>query len=141
MSTQQQLTTEQVEFLTLICSIEELRKVEELPPSFIILTQDKAYTTEEYEELSEVLQHYGYLDEDDKVTTDGKQYLALFAEYLDKKSENTNIVVNNEFTLLKLDKLNIGLNAFIDIAGSSVIFKKITDGVKGVLQAIKNDNH
>lgn len=138
MGTQQALTTKQLEFLILVESIEEFGKKNGNQTAIMeILTQDKFMTVEEYLELDRVLEYYGYLNEYGNTTVDGRQYVALFLEDLQKKIENPSIVINNQFTLINIEALNAGINNFVDIAGNSDIFKLVAEGVKKLRQFIK----
>jgi len=138
MGTQQALTTEQLELLLLICSIEERKRKEELPPVDEVINQSCIYGAGKYDELTGVLNHYGYIDYTDNLTIDGRQYVDLFLEDLQKKAENPNIVINNQFTLINIEALNAGINSFVDIAGESEFFTKVAGGIKNVWQLVKN---
>ena len=73
MGTQQALTTKQMEFLTTIYSIEEFAKDKEITTSIDeMLICNFGYTEDEYDELTEALRHYGYIDDSVKLTIDGK---------------------------------------------------------------------
>lgn len=90
-------------------------------------------------ELDELcaLCYYGYINEKGDVTRDGKQYISLLLEDLEKKAENPSIVINNQFTLINIEQLNAGLNTFVEFAGNSITFSKVAEGVTKVIQFVK----
>ena len=139
MGTQQALTTKQLELLTLLYSIEEFvdkeAKEEMVTPIDEILISNCVYKEEEYDELTEALIAYGYVDDNIKLTTDGKQYIALFIEDLQKKAENPSIVMNNQFSLINMEAFNI--DNFIKIAKECSVLDKVVNVVK-LLKQLRN---
>ena len=137
MGTQQALTTKQLELLTLLYSIEEFvekeAKEEIVTPINEILISNCVYKEEEYDELTEALIAYGYVDDSIKLTTDGKQYIALFTEDLQKKAENPNIVMNNQFSLINMEAFNAGINTFIEIGKENSFLTKMVGFLKQLI--------
>lgn len=134
MGTQQALTTEQLELLTIIYSIEDFSKGKGVTTSIKeILTQDHYMTVEEFNNHYGALVYYGYLDKDGVLTIDGKQYISLFMEYLEVKERNPSIVINNSFALINIKKLNVGLNAVLEVEGIGEIIK----GIAGLVNKVK----
>ena len=93
------------------------------------------YTEKEYDELTEVLIQYGYVDESIKLTIDGKQYIALFMEDLQKKVEAPTIIINNQFSLLNIEEFNAGINTKIEKSGSNSFLGVVAELTKSVIQA------
>lgn len=142
MGTQHTLTTEQLELLFLLRAIEEFGEENgNETPVFEILTQADYMEPETADELLGVLSGYGYIDADDKLTVDGKQYIALIEEASQRKKETTNIEINNSFSLINIEKLVVGLDTSIELGGFGDLVKGITERVKSVMQAIKNAKH
>ena len=138
MGTQQALTTNQLELLTLIYDIEEFGREHGNETGIKeILTQDGFMSDVEFDEISKVLIYYGYLSEDGEVTIDGKQYINLFVEYLQEKEKQPDVVINNQFSLINIENLNVGLNTFLNFGEGGEIFKAVVGGIKNVMQAIK----
>lgn len=76
MNTQQALTTKQVEILILLEKIERFKKVAEEEITVEvgeILVSNYDMSDEELEENIEILQFYGYINEEYELTIDGKQ--------------------------------------------------------------------
>lgn len=141
MGTQQALNTEQLKLLILLKAIEEFGEESgNETPVFEILGQDGFMKPETADELLGALNDYGYIDEDDKLTIDGKQYIALFEDDLQRKKETPNIEINNSFSLINLEKLVVGLDASIELGGVGDLVKGITEKIKSVLQSIKINN-
>lgn len=139
MGTQQALTTNQLELLTIIYDIEEFGKKHGNETDIQeILVQNDLISEEEFEEISEVLIYYGYLSEDREVTIDGKQYINLFVEYLQEKEKHPDVVINNSFSLIDFENLNIKLSAFEGFTEVGEMFKTVANRVKKVRQAIEN---
>ena len=142
MGTQQALTTKQLEVLTLIYDIEEFgKKHGNVTGIKEILTQDGYMQDEEFDKYYKVLDYYGYLSVEGNVTIDGKQYLDLFVEYLQEKEKHPDIVINNSFSLIDLENLNVGLNAFVNLKEVIGIGKGLAGLIKSVMQAMKNSKH
>lgn len=148
MGTYQQLTTEQIKVLILI---DEINQCLEKNPDYII----NSITEEIYEqvnpkqsesEICDVLKYYGYIkygiDEDGEetdyvLTIDGKQYIALFKEYLKAKTENPKIVYNY-FILINIEELKIKLLEKFELLGIKVETSEIIKLANEVLEAAKN---
>lgn len=134
MGTSQALTTNQLELLTIIYAIEEFGKKHGNETAVKeIITESDLMSPEEYDEISDILSYYGYLNKYEEVTIDGKQYIALYAEYLQEKEKNPSIAINNSFALINIENLNIGLNTFFNFGEGISLFKKISDGIKKLL--------
>ena len=141
MGTQHTLNTEQLKLLILLKAIEEFGEENgNETPIHEILCQDKFMEPETTDELLGALNDYGYIDEDDKLTIAGKQYIALFEDDLQRKKETPNIEINNSFSLINLEKLVVGLDASIELGGFGDLVKGITEKIKSVLQSIKINN-
>lgn len=139
MGTQQALTTNQLELLTIIYDIEEFGKKHGNETAIKeILTQDGYMSDVEFEEISQVLIYYGYLSEDVEVTIDGRQYINLFVEYLQEKEKHPDVVINSSFSLINIENLNIKFTAFEGLGEVGEMFKMVANGVKTVMQAMKN---
>ena len=138
MGTQEGLTTEQLEFLTLVYDI-EVFGAEHGNETGIkeILTQDQYMEPEDFDKILKVLVEYGYMNEYGEVTIAGKQYIDLFAKYLAEKEKNLDIVVNNRFVLINLEKLNAGLNTFVDLGLGGDVCKGVISAIKRVIQVMK----
>lgn len=139
MGTNQQLTTKQIAVLMLAKDVEEfidencISFIEDKGKLNINIQEQIAYVIESMDkntedasilrgmdgddvgEVFDVLKHYGYVDKDDTLTTDGKQYLLLFEEYLGVKIEQPQVIIHNEFSLISFDKLLGAIN--VDFAG------------------------
>lgn len=137
MGTQQALTTKQLEFLTTIYSIEEFAEGKEITTSIDeMLICTFGYTEKEYDELTEVLIQYGYIDDDVKLTIDGKQYITLFTEELQKKIDTPNIVINNQFALVNIKELNVGINTKIEKSGGNPVLSFMSKLLVAVAPAV-----
>lgn len=117
MGTQQQLTTEQVELLILIKEIEDFNKEQSgnIPEGGVgeIIVSNGVMTADEFDNITDILENYGYLQNDYELTTDGRQYIKIFQEYLQKKAKTTN-VEHISFSLINIEKLELAI-AKIDI--------------------------
>lgn len=117
MGTQQQLTTEQIELLILIKEIEDFNREQpgNIPDGGVgeIIVSSGVMTADELKDTTDILENYGYLQNDYELTIDGRQYIKIFQEYLQKKAENPN-VEHISFSLLNIEKLELSL-AKIDI--------------------------
>lgn len=137
MGTQQALTTEQVELLILIDSIEEFESKNpgNIPPGGIkeILDSSNVMEPEKFSQLANVLEHYGYLHNGDKLTIDGKQYIELYKEYLSQKAE-TPSVQHNSYSLINIGKLDSNLE--ISFGKISILGKvgSLSELLKKVIQ-------
>lgn len=144
MGTQQVLTTEQIEFLIIIDDIEEYDRKHpgNIPAGGIkeILESSSIMTSEEFKRLANVLEYYGYLHNGDELTIDGKQYIELFKEYLKQKAENPNIE-HISYSLLNIEKLEIGLEACLSKISVLENLGEIPDLLKNVGQAVKGVIH
>lgn len=130
MGTQQQLTTQQTELLVLIKEIQDYYAgdLEPHTPGEIKESIDTSYImeTEELESALNALEYYGYLGDDYELTTDGRQYVELFQEYLQEKAKNSN-VEHNSFKLINIEKLEVAF-AKVDLLGG---WAKLLGGIKG----------
>ena len=140
MSTQQQLTTEQAEVLITLSLLEKFEDEGDISMSEKIdrFSWDCiGVDGDEVDELLETIEYYGYINSESCLTIDGKQYIALLSEHLDKKSENPSIVINNQFTLINIEKLNAGINAVIESVGICDTIKGVKNAVQNVIRTIK----
>lgn len=122
MGTQQQLTTEQAELLVLIKEIEDFDKQNprNIPPGGVkeILDGSNIMSPEKFDQLAKTLEYYGYLHMGDELTIDGIQYVELFQEYLQKKTENPSVEYV-PFSLINIEHMEIHL--FDSIAKISIL--------------------
>lgn len=124
MGTHQELTTAQVEVLILINDIcdfitdnnledEFETNMNETVCSIFCVEKDEDIDNSKqsyYNSICDILHYYGYVDEDYFITTDGKQYLYLFKEYLDAKSSNINIT-HKSYSLINIGELELSVEA------------------------------
>lgn len=137
MGTQQQLTTEQAELLILIKEIEDFNREEpgHIPDGGVgrLLVENTNVTPDELDIITETLEYYGYLQNDYELTIDGRQYVELLKEYLQKKTENP-CVEHISFSLLNIEKLELSF-AKIDILSNLgkwiELFEKVKKAIKG----------
>lgn len=147
MGTQQELTTEQLEVLILIDDVNNYiteNKVD-LESSIVEILDNLIKTKEAKLEICKTLEHYGYIgyDEEDEsseesdylVTEDGKQYIRLFKEYLDAKSENISIT-HNSYSLINIGKLQMKIDACLGKANISANLGDVAELIKGVAKKI-----
>lgn len=87
MGTQQALTTEQVNVLSMLDTMVIETYENEL---YEKLWNEYDLSGDEVDEALEALERYGYIYEDRSLTTDGKQFLQLNLEHYEKKIKNTN---------------------------------------------------
>lgn len=144
MSTQQALTTEQVELLIIISEIEKFDSVHpgNIPDGGIkeILNNSSIMTPEEFDQLANILEHYGYLHHGDELTIDGKQYVELFKEYLRQKAENPN-VEHNSYSLVNIGKLEFDLEVCLGKISILENLGEISDLLKHAGQVVKEFMH
>lgn len=144
MGTQQALTTEQVELLIIISEIEKFDSVHpgNIPDGGIkeILNNSSIMTPEEFDQLANILEHYGYLHHGDELTIDGKQYVELFKEYLRQKAENPN-VEHNSYSLLNIGKLEFDLEVCLGKISILENLGEISDLLKHAGQVVKEFMH
>lgn len=136
MGTNQQLTTEQLELLILLNEINVFKENldEELETGVKeSITSDNYMSVEKFEEMAEVLEHYGYIHDiyDYEPTIDGVQYLRLFKEHLEVQENKPTIVINNQFSLVNTVNLRLGL--FNSMFGSSLE----SELLKGIIKVVK----
>ena len=75
---------------------------------------------------------------DRMLTLDGKQYLYLLSEYVEKKVENPTVVLNTSFTLINIEKLGLNIDILPEI---NEVFKGVKEfGVllKNVVRILKS---
>ena len=139
MGTQQELTTKQLETLIIFDELQKLAEADLICTGIKeILTQDHFMSLEEFNEVFEALNYYGYVDMYGNVTMDGKQYVALFLDYLEKKEKNPDIAINNSFTLISLENLNFGVNTFLNLDAVVDAGKMVSSIIGKVQQYLKN---
>lgn len=130
MGTHQPLTTAQVTVLTLLYELEDYldTKIEDFEWKSIKLDLQTVY------EYVDILQYYGYVDSDNVLTLDGKQYLYLLSEYVEKKVENPTVVLNTSFTLINIEKLGLNIDILSGtgdvIEGTKKIGKLLIAGIR-----------
>lgn len=138
----QELTTKQVEFLILVQALNNYRKEsndEIVASNKEIITQDGYMDVETVEDLENKLIEFGYLtiEEDYELTIAGQQYLDLFTEHLEEKTEKPNITVKL-FTLIDLEKLQLSLEANLAKLNLSGEIFKINNLLSVVNQKIRS---
>lgn len=130
MGTNQALTTAQVTVLTMLYELEDYldTKIEDFEWKSIKLDLQTVY------EYVDILQYYGYVDSDNVLTLDGKQYLYLLSEYVEKKVENPTVVLNTSFTLINIEKLGLNIDILSGtgdvIEGTKKIGKLLIAGIR-----------
>ena len=144
MGTHQELTTEQVELLLIIENIEEFDKTNpgNIPNGGVkeILDTSNVMDPDKFNELAQVLEYYGYLHRGDELTIDGKQYLALFKEYLKEKTNNP-LIVHKSFTLINIENLKADIEASLGKISFAVEFGELSKLFEKAGQAIKKLIH
>lgn len=148
MGTHQELTTEQVEVLLLIDEINKYlaESREFLADKMAVVIDDSLHTSEGCMAVIKVLEYYGYVQEsedaedDYELTIDGKQYLALFKEYLKQKTNNP-IIVHNSFTLINIENLKTNIEACLGKIDLALEFGELSKLLEKAGQAIKNWLH
>ena len=150
MGTQQELTTAQIEVLILINDICEYLRDNDMENEFetnmnetvcniFCVEKDEVIDDSKqsyYDEICEILHHYGYVDEDYFITTDGKQYLYLFKEYLDAKSTNINIT-HNSYSLINIEELELSVEACLGKIGIGENIGKISEFGSDLMDSFK----
>lgn len=134
MGTNQQLTTEQLELLILLNEINEFKENldEELETGVHeIIVSSQVMEAEKLDEIADVLEHYGYINDEYEPTIDGVQYLRLFKEHLEVQENKPTIVINNQFSLV--NTLNLRLGLFNSMFGSSLE----SELLKGIIKIVK----
>ena len=139
----QVLTTEQAELLLMIYDIEKFDKEKpgNIPAGGIgrILDENQIVSSEEFKSLTKRLEYYGYLHNGDRLTTDGKQYVELFKEYLEQKEKNP-AIEGNIYSLINIHTIGVKLEGNIgncDVFGES----GIRELVKRVIQVTEKWLH
>ncbi len=130
MGTNQALTTKQVTVLTMLNDFECYMDFEEIIKDFS--WDEIGVKLDEEEEIFDILEHYGYIGSDRMLTLDGKQYLYLLEEYVDKATKGSAVELNGSFSLINIEIL--GRN-FDYIAAFSKVFKVAND-LSGVIKTI-----
>lgn len=134
MGTNQQLTTEQLELLILLNEINVFKENldEELETGVHeIIVSSQVMEAEKLDEIADVLEHYGYINDEYEPTIDGVQYLRLFKEHLEVQENKPTIVINNQFSLV--NTLNLRLGLFNSMFGSSLE----SELLKGIIKIVK----
>ncbi len=134
MGTYQQLTTEQLEVLILLKAISKFEEENhgKLTTDLVEIIDSNKMTKDPGEEICEMLEHYGYIEENITegigydLTLDGKQYIKLFDEYLKAKEENIEIV-HNHFSLINIEKIQFSLVDSFKLLGMDTEVKGISD--------------
>ena len=136
MGTNQSLTTKQVTVLTMLKELENYVFFEEILEDFS--WDSIGVKPDEEDEIFEILQHYGYIGSDRMLTLDGKQYLYLLKEYVEKKAESPAVELNTSFTLINIEKLGLNIDILPEI---NEVFKGVKEfGVllKNVVRILKS---
>lgn len=130
MGTQQQLTTQQTELLILIKEYHDYYAgdLELLTRDEIVdnISESEIMEPDESRNALDALEYYGYLDDDYELTTDGRQYIELFQEYLLEKANNSN-AEHNSFNLINIENMDMAF-AKVDLLGG---WAKLLGGIKG----------
>lgn len=145
MGTHQQLTTEQVEVLILIKVISEFEEEshEKLTTDLEEIIDSNKMTKDSGEEICEMLEYYGYIEEDITegigyaLTLDGKQYIKLLDEYIEAKNENPEIV-NIYFSLINIEKIQFSLVDSFKLFGMDIEVTEIMKLAKGISESISS---
>lgn len=148
MGTNQELTTEQVEVLIVIDEINKyLAKTREfLRDKMAVVIDESLHTTDGCMAVIEVLEYYGYvkecedIDDEYELTIDGKQYLALFKEYLNEKSNNP-VIIHNSFSLINIENLKVNIDACFGKIDLALEFGDLFKKIDSAIQAIKDWMH
>ena len=154
MGTQQALTTEQLEVLILINDICDLIKEKHLENTYKtamteticgILSEEENETPDDnkqhhIEEVCNILNYYGYLDDDYFVSIDGRQYLELLKEYIKSKIDNPSIV-NNNYTTINYIQLENNLEAVLLKGNIAETIGECAKFGNNLLQLIKSFLH
>lgn len=109
---ERKLTTEQMEILMLLNEITEYVEKEDYQltvPLDEIIVSNNMKDDEEFYEITDLLENYGYIDEDYVPTREGKQYIKLFMEYAEEQKEQTKPVINNNYSLISIKELKLSL--------------------------------
>lgn len=143
MGTNQQLTTEQLEILILLNEIsifkEEMSEQLTTDIQEIVVSND-IMSAEEFDEVTEVLAHYGYIDNVDNYepTIDGVQYLRLFKEHLEVQEKHPADIINNQFSLINTSEIKFSLfNSICGIEINSGLVKNIIEAGRKLEQKLK----
>lgn len=144
MGTQQALTTEQISLLLMIKAIDDFGKEnpDNIPPGGVmeVLVSNDLIQPEDYDRITTVLKHYGYLHNGDELTTDGRQYVELFAEYLQEKAQNPQMVYNS-YSLISIEKLSFNIDACLMKCGIADTLAEIAQFIQSVKLAMKLVKH
>ena len=173
MGTNQQLTTKQIAILMLAKDVEEfidenyISIIEEHGKDGVNIQEQIVYVIEKMNkntkeasiirgmdgdniaEVFYILEYYGYVDRNDKLTIDGKQYLLLFEEYLSVKIEQPQVIIHNEFSLINFESLlsafnvdfgGIKLGFDIDMTPAFDFVKDISSKIVKLIKNRKQDN-
>lgn len=134
MGTSQQLTTEQLELLILLNEINVFKEKldEELETGVHeIIVSSHVMKAEKFDEIADVLEHYGYINDEYEPTEEGIQCLRLYKEYLENQEKESTTTVNKKFTLV--DTLNIRLGLLNSMFGMSLE----SELLKGIIKVVK----
>lgn len=139
MGTNQALTTAQVTVLTLLKDLDELEDIKAVDK---FCWDSVGINWDEETEIFAILEHYGYIDSERELTLDGKQYLNLLKEYiqkvedtktLNKKDKGMNIELNANFSFINIDKLVDFFGSLIDVSKKIGKGKKVAEFIKPII--------
>jgi len=144
MSTEQRLTEEQVEVLFVLETLENYM-YESSPESTmndlisqLELGSGKGLSEKGNDiEILDALEYYGYIDSDRTLTPDGKQYIKLLREALEKtdEKENVSMTIDNKIVLINIEKVYLGINNFINkIIDNSELGKAVANGLNNIIK-------
>ena len=139
MGTHQPLTTAQVTVLTLLKDLDELEDIKAVDK---FCWDSVGINWDEETEIFATLEHYGYIDDERNLTLDGKQYLNLLKEYIQKvedtkkskkRERNINIILNANLSVINIDKIIEFFGSLIDVSKEVGKGKKIAEFIKTML--------
>lgn len=87
-------------------------------------------------EILDALEHYGYIDSDRMLTIDGKQYIKLLRDALEKtdEKENVSMTINNKIVLINVEKVYLGINNFINSSAIGELGKAVFKGLNNIIK-------
>jgi len=152
MGTQQALTTKQLETLIIIRAIEQYIVEEDINSKFDDIFEKISWDSAgirdtEVEEICKVLERFGYIGNNKRLTLDGKQCAELEIDRLSAEVKERNAKENkpkekNGFTLfgnlITFNLTGIKTGDFGKVEISSEIVQSIVNWVKKQMQSIKN---
>jgi len=145
MGTHQELTTEQLEVLILIDEINKYLAESRafLEDNISAVIDGSLHTADGCMAVIEVLEYYGYIKEsedmndDYELTIDGKQYIALFKEYLKQKTNNP-VIIHNSFALVNIESLKVNIEACLGKIDLALEFGDLFKLVDSAILSIKD---